>query len=99
MVMHFLAGLCVAMGGISVWLYIFNKTYLSRYKNIFIGLFFVVVVGLLWEVFELNYDITFFSDGAEYWTDTISDLVLDISGGVAGVLYAYYLENKNKNKI
>lgn len=95
-ILHFLGGVCVSMGAISVWQYVFNNKYLSKKRTLFVGIFSVVVIGILWEVFELHFDLTLLSDGNEYWFDTISDLILDITGGIMGAMYAYKLDDRSK---
>lgn len=49
-------------------------------------LFFVVLVGILWEVFELAFEITSITD-IGYWSDTLQDLVMDSLGGIASYRY------------
>ena len=50
---------------------------------------FAILVGVLWEIFELHFGITLLSDGIIYIRDTASDLIMDISGGLLGVVYSY----------
>ena len=94
MIEHFSAGVCVAMGGIAIWAYLL-KTKISKSKIIWIGLCWVILVGVVWEVFELYFDLTSPLDGIVYYTDTSSDLFLDIFGGLLGALYSYKILNKN----
>ena len=76
------------MGGISVWLYLFGQSMPENKKIILIGLLSVIFVGVVWEIFEVHFGITFLSDGIVYIRDTFSDLILDLCGGIFGVLYA-----------
>lgn len=45
----------------------------------------VVVVGLLWEIYEVVFGLTFISD-PEYLGDTTIDLIMDVVGGFLGTL-------------
>ena len=91
LLLHFLSGVCVAMGGISVWFFIFSKKETNILETLFVGMVWVVLVGLVWEIFELHFGATFLSDGQIYVVDTISDLLMDISGGFLGGVYAIKL--------
>ena len=86
--LHFLSGICVTMGGISVYFYIFKNLTPDTTKIILIGLAWIVFIGVIWEIFELYFGITFLSDGITYIRDTSSDLLMDIIGGLVGSLYA-----------
>lgn len=93
MVMHFSAGFCVAMASVWLWQYFFDKK-ISLAKSVFVSLIFVSIVGLLWEIFETHFEIELISDGYRYFTDTISDLILDVCGGILGSIYAHKVINK-----
>ncbi len=84
MVLHFLAGICVAWAGLLLFLHSSQ----ARGRIIFFGVVLALVIGLLWEYYEWYFGITSFADGAKYISDTISDLVLDTLGGFLGSLYA-----------
>lgn len=86
--LHFLSGLCVSIGGISFWFSIFRVSNPKQLKIILTGLGWAIIVGLLWEIFELYFGLTLLSDGIIYWRDTTSDLLVDVSGGILGVVYA-----------
>lgn len=82
MPMHFLGGVTVALGYLSVrdfivslplWLFKFVPT-----------IFFVLLVAVSWEVFEFWTGLT--TDEALYVNDTLSDLVLGVLGGTLGYL-------------
>ncbi len=81
MLMHFLAGGVVGMTVILLALY-FPKYTRGRLKILFWVIFGALVVGILWEVFELHFDLTSLSDGMDYVTDTASDLCMDVLGSV-----------------
>jgi uncharacterized membrane protein YjjP (DUF1212 family) len=92
-IMHFSAGFCVAMAAVLVWQYFLDKN-ISLRKSVFVSFLVVLIVGLSWEVFETYFDIAMISDGYSYVTDTISDLILDISGGILGAIYSHRVLNK-----
>ncbi len=95
-VLHFLGGLCVAMGGLSTWLYLSSSTNISNTKLTLVGLLWALAIGIIWEIFEVHFGITFLSDGIAYVRDTASDLIMDICGGIFGVLYAVRLNKQNE---
>lgn len=95
MIMHFIAGFVIAMTVVLVYQVFFKNS--DWYKNniVFISVLSAVVIGLLWEYFELYYEVTYLSDGKEYWSDTLSDLFLDTLGGYFGARYSIYI-SKNE---
>ena len=86
--LHFLSGVCVSIGGISAWFIVFDKKEINLSNILIIGVVWVIFIGVIWEIFELSFSLTFFSDGAVYLRDTVSDLIVDISGGLVGAIYA-----------
>jgi putative effector of murein hydrolase len=86
-ILHFLSGAVVAMVII---------LFLNRFKiNLFwTTLLSCLLIGVLWEVFELYIQSTYLSDGIAYWTDTSSDVFLDVLGGYTGIKYSFYILNK-----
>ncbi len=92
-VMHFSAGFCVAMASVLVWHYLLDRN-ISLRKSAFVSFLIVLIVGLLWEIFETHFEIELISDGYLYVADTVSDLILDICGGILGSIYAYKVLNK-----
>ncbi len=84
--MHLLGGVAVALAYFTV----FGGTN----KSIIRAIVFVFIVGVLWEIFELSFGITFLSDGAAYVFDTAKDLTMDIIGGYIGSRYALRLLKK-----
>ncbi len=90
MLVHFSAGTCVGMAALLV--YNFKENIVPPIgKSIWIGLVYVLIIGLLWEVYELYFEITSLADGIDYYLDTISDVIMDLSGGLLGSLYAHYV--------
>jgi hypothetical protein len=90
MVPHFLSGICIAISGIWFWQAVSNFK-LSPKRLIFVGLFWVLFIGIVWELYELAIGDTLISDGFLYWHDTISDISLDFLGGLLGIFIALYI--------
>ncbi len=90
---HFLAGIAVGLG--SVWLYLNKKETLPTSQIFFSSLIGSIVVGVVWEIFEVVNGITFFSDGIHYVTDTGSDLLMDTLGGLIAAFYTKNLFQNN----
>lgn len=95
MMMHTISGFAVGMASIMLWQYFFDKD-ISIKKTIVISLLFTLTVGISWELFELVSGAMMLSDGFAYYTDTISDILLDISGGILGSLYAHKVITNSK---
>jgi hypothetical protein len=94
---HFIAGVCVGVTGILFYSYLTKGVNTNKSKAIIISVTFALIVGIFWEMFELYFDITAFSDGIHYVTDTSSDMIMDITGGFLGSLYSLkYLKNNNE---
>lgn len=73
------------LGGVSIGfcIILFTKIFprfviFRRLGMLLIG---VIIIGILWEVFEYIADIAVMP-GQAYWPDTIKDLILDTIGGV-----------------
>jgi hypothetical protein len=88
MIMHYIAGVVVAMTSILFYQLFFKKSEWSKSKLVMFSVAVTMIVGLLWEYFELYFEITSFADGLSFWTDTLSDLFLDTVGGYLGALYS-----------
>lgn len=98
-VLHFISGICVAMAFLVVGMNYFGFSIDKKKKIILLSFGAVLLVGLLWEVFELKVGFTYLSDGMYYWRDTISDIFADVSGGFIGTLYSLKFFSKNDGKI
>ncbi|MFZ2521899.1 MAG: hypothetical protein WAX44_02500 [Minisyncoccia bacterium] len=85
--LHSLSGVCAGMAYVFFSSQYFWSLTEDNNKTIFLGLVFVFVVGVLWEVYEIKFDHTSFKDGIYYIRDTISDLIADVSGGFFGITY------------
>lgn len=95
MVTHFLAGGVVGLATLLAWQKFSVFTEGKIGKIIWSAVIGGLVVGLLWEEFELYFDLTSFSDGMAYVTDTVSDLILDTVGAFLGALYGMKIWKKN----
>lgn len=92
MIMHFLGGLFVALFFFSVFLFL--KTKLPYMEKLVLGLIFSILVGLVWEYYELIIGVTDLGE-LGYWPDTGMDIVMDTLGAFVGVFCAQNLEKNN----
>lgn len=72
----------------------FFKNIISVKQSFSIAVIASLIIGVLWEYFELHFQITFLSDGWNYWTDTSSDVFLDVLGGFLAAKYSFYILDK-----
>lgn len=84
---HFLGGVVVALGVLSV--FAFHEEY-TFVRGLVHTLAFVCIVGLLWEAFEFTAGIPIIEKNAVV-ADTILDLIMDVVGGFVGYLLAWTL--------
>lgn len=61
-----------------------NKTGMYQSFFLFFGVF---IIGILWEIFEVKYNMSFPLKRG-YWPDTVSDIVFDLFGGFLAYTYA-----------
>ena len=92
--MHFLGGFWI--GFVSLWIY-FIAEYISVFKKDNRSMFFaailtVLFVGCAWEIFEFLVGLTT-SEYADK-VDTLSDLCMDVIGGVSAYAYFKYRTKK-----
>ena len=92
MVMHFLGGLFVSLFFFAVLSLL--KSQLSYIEKLVLGVVFTVLVGLVWEYYELIIQVTNLAK-VGYWADTGMDLIMDTLGSIAGVLFVHWIEKKN----
>ena len=81
---HFLGGLWVALTSLWIYLFIHSEKELGRRKTFFIVFTAIIVVGGLWEAFEYFAGI---SPGDNFIMDTTTDILMDLLGASAGLLY------------
>ena len=92
MLVHFSAGMTVGMAAILVYWFFYSRNQIPTLaKAIKIALIGSAVIGIVWEIYELAFQMTYLSDGLDYYIDTASDLLMDTSGGILGALYAHRL--------
>ncbi len=84
---HFLGGVVFAIISFIFWKNVLKKDVV----DFFIVILSVLFIGILWEIFELYFGLTFV-DAKGYVIDTILDIMMDITGGVCS--YIYYIKNK-----
>ncbi len=95
MILHFLAGFVIGMTAI-LFLQTFSRAFqINNRKVILASVLFTLAIGLLWEYFELYFEITSFTDGITFWTDTSSDIILDTLGGLLGTFYSFRVLKRN----
>tara|TARA_Y100000310_G_C19960805_1_gene481122 strand:+ start:149 stop:457 length:309 start_codon:yes stop_codon:yes gene_type:complete len=87
--MHLLGGLWVSL--FTIWLYFeSNISYINisqdKISRIAAVISTVLIVSLMWEIFELAIGTPL---EADYTSDTTLDLVMDIVGGLLGLLLFY----------
>ena len=87
MVMHFFSGVSIGMATVLACIY-FSKYIDQKYKIVLYAALAGFVIGLAWEVYEVVFDLTTFSDGMIYVSDTLSDLFLDTSGALLFSIYS-----------
>ena len=88
MVMHFCGGFFI---GLSIlWVLTWNgKRDFSYGQILFWGVGSALVVGILWEFFELYFGITYLHS-SDYIGDNGMDLIMDLSGSLLAVWYSYF---------
>lgn len=95
---HFLGGAFVGM--LFLWLYFYSGIFDPQKRDlknfVVISILSVILVGVLWEVFELIIGATNVND-LEYYFDTALDIVMDILGSLLSCFYAYIKEINIKN--
>ena len=96
MIVHFLAGVTIGLAVVSVLFYKRNFSAENLLRALSMSVLAAIIIGLLWEIYELVFSITFLSDGAVYVRDTLSDIIMDMTGGFFGALYGFKLFKKRK---
>ncbi len=95
--MHFLGG--AWLGLVFVWFW--SKRELSLYFDsllLFKVVLWILFIGIAWEVFEF-YFINYVAQNSFDLADTLSDILLDLSGGILIALYfsrKYAINRTNK---
>lgn len=85
--MHFMGG--VWLGLVFVWfLYKRGQSVALNFHLILKAVAWILLVGIGWEVFEFYFINHLAQNGFDRF-DTVSDLLLDLSGGVCAILYLW----------
>ena len=83
MPMHFLGGVFISL----LAMFLLNKKLFKfNYRFIFYTFLSVLLVGVLWEIFEYALEI-FVSHQPQIILDTFSDIFFDMAGGLFGIIY------------
>ena len=87
---HFLGGL--AMGLFTFW--IFRRGYplfqpLGWVRLVSVIIFFVLIIGVGWEIFEYLFDLAGPQIGETYWQDTTYDIIADTLGAIVASIIIY----------
>ncbi len=89
---HFLGGLWVGL--VFLWLIFFVFSIplnFNRQTNFVIflltSIFFTFIIAVVWEIFEFQIGFTSYSQ--DYFFDTVSDLLVGVSGGMLASIWAY----------
>jgi hypothetical protein len=93
--LHFLGGFLIGMVVLLVWSVCCSLEEGHKLKVVGTGFLVALLIGVLWEVFELYTGQTFLSDGIVYMRDTSSDLLMDVCGGFFGTVYSFALMLKH----
>lgn len=81
--MHFLGGVGIALFVVAL-LRSYRDGALFSAKNLLVS---VIIVGIVWEIFEIAFGLTGHPVGSRLYTiDTIQDLIMDTLGGVSVAL-------------
>lgn len=94
--MHFLGGATVSI--FFLWGYFysgaFNSTNTSLTRFLSVSLLGLLLVAVLWEIYELVLGEAKFAKST-YLSDTTLDFIMDFLGGIAACMYAYLRKIKS----
>jgi hypothetical protein len=88
-IMHFLGGACAGTAFIFFYYKFFKFSQFEKITAIKYTFYFVFLIGVLWEIYELLHGDTKFSDGIFFVRDTVSDLIIDSCGGFFATLLSF----------
>ena len=95
MIVHFLGGFFVA--GLLIWFFFPLNMNSKKFKATAV-IVSILVIGVLWEVFEFRAGITM-PRVRGYTLDTSKDIIMDVVGSLAVYFYALFLSNKMSRDI
>jgi hypothetical protein len=87
---HFLGGAVVAL------IFYTGLSSVGKYRrdlSFWMLFMLVLAVGVLWEVFELTFGLTFVSQH-QYLLDTVLDIIMDMLGMIA--VYCYFISRQDQ---
>jgi|ETN02SMinimDraft_4_1059925.scaffolds.fasta_scaffold126046_1 hypothetical protein len=84
--MHFLGGLFAAFVSLFAYKFLLSEKFHNNKMLLINTLIAVLIIGIVWEIFELYFDITYADEG-NYIGDTILDYIMDLIGAYFGFLY------------
>jgi hypothetical protein len=91
---HIVGGFWVSLTALWVALKIGHIEKITDYKKraLLIMLSSVLIVGILWEIFEVVFKITFLHD-IGYFADSLKDILNGLIGGI--ISYLYFMQSKS----
>ena len=94
--MHIVGGFWVSLSALWVSLHIshIDSIYGYKRKALIVMLSSVIIVAILWEIFELIFNVTSLHS-VGYWSDTTSDISNGFVGGI--ISFLYFIKNKKVN--
>jgi hypothetical protein len=92
--MHILGGICVALGFSVLPLFRVRLGGWSRTVYGYLG--FVIVIGLLWELFEYQAGVSLAGESS-FVLDTSLDMIFDVFGGYLGYLLVQRFDMLSRN--
>jgi hypothetical protein len=90
MPMHFLGGFWIGLA----FVFLFPPKD-SSMTSVFKIIFFVLLIGVGWEVFEIFFN-NYLAQNPFNMLDTISDVFFDLSGGLCAILYLWRKQQKKQ---
>lgn len=98
MSMHFLGGVTIAWGARRAQLFLLATKRVSPGIPSWLWAWqawgTVAIAGIAWEVFEFLGDVFLGTHMQPSLTDTMGDLILDMSGGALFILFSHFLKKK-----
>ena len=90
---HIVGGFWVSLSALWVSLHVshIDSIYGYKKKALFVMLSSVLIVAILWELFELIFNVTSLQS-VGYWQDSLSDIINGFVGGI--ISFLYFIKNK-----
>lgn len=87
--LHFLGGLFTGLAVVAFYVHWFGAIEIDHRRLFWSVMVGVLAVGVSWEFFEMYAGLTFVGQFG-FWSDTISDIILDLSGA----FLAYHISQR-----